>query len=127
LVLRSMLAPSSFRGSGIGSSALTFTGNGVLVASDLVEVFNTSTFSGVLSGPGGLTVAGPGNLILSGSNTYSGGTVLNSAGGGLTANFYNGTAPSFVTGANFNQTPTTARLDGTIAFSDNTTGILSGP
>ncbi|MFZ5780337.1 MAG: autotransporter domain-containing protein [Pseudomonadota bacterium] len=44
---------------------------------------NTSTtFSGVISGSGGLSKIGSGTLTLSGANSYSGGTVL--AAGGLT-------------------------------------------
>ncbi len=35
------------------------------------------SLSGVLSGPGGLAKAGPGTLILSGSNHYIGGTTVN--------------------------------------------------
>jgi autotransporter-associated beta strand protein len=38
---------------------------------------NTITLSGILSGNGGLTVAGGGTLELSGANTYAGDTVVN--------------------------------------------------
>jgi autotransporter-associated beta strand protein len=38
----------------------------------------TTTYSGILSGVGGLTVVGNGNLILTAANTYAGGTVVNS-------------------------------------------------
>ena len=57
------------------------------------------TYSGVLSGPGALTIAGGGTVTLSGTNTYSGGTTvtgstvavasdvnLGAPGGGLTLN-----------------------------------------
>jgi len=37
-----------------------------------------TTYSGTLSGPGGLVKNGTGTLYLSGSNTYSGGTTLSS-------------------------------------------------
>ena len=57
----------------LGSATLT-TGND-----------NTSTtFSGVISGTGGLTKVGIGALVLSGNNTYSGPTTLNT--GTLTVN-----------------------------------------
>lgn len=38
---------------------------------------NTATVSGAISGTGGLTKAGAGTLVLSGTNTYSGGTAVN--------------------------------------------------
>ena len=44
-----------------------------------------TTFSGVLSGPGGLAKTGSGNLILCGSNTYAGPTTV--AAGSLTLDF----------------------------------------
>ncbi|MSR19284.1 MAG: autotransporter domain-containing protein, partial [Phycisphaerales bacterium] len=38
---------------------------------------NTSTFSSVISGAGGLTISGAGTAVLSGSNTYTGITTIN--------------------------------------------------
>lgn len=37
---------------------------------------NTNTFSGAISGSGGITIQGGGRLILSGTNTYTGGTTI---------------------------------------------------
>jgi fibronectin-binding autotransporter adhesin len=42
----------------------------------LADAGTTSTLSGVISGPGSLTKDGPGEVILTGLNTYSGGTIL---------------------------------------------------
>jgi len=41
-----------------------------------VDPATTTTFSGIISGAGGLEVDGGGRLILSGSNTYTGGTFI---------------------------------------------------
>ena len=54
---------------GAGSVAL---GSATLTTSSTTD----TTFSGVISGDGGLTKAGTGTLTLSGVNTYSGGTTL---------------------------------------------------
>jgi autotransporter-associated beta strand protein len=43
----------------------------------IFELAGTVRLSGVLSGPGGLVKEGPGTLILTGTNTYSGGTWIN--------------------------------------------------
>jgi outer membrane autotransporter protein len=50
----------------------------------LAEDSSSSTLSGVIGGPGSLTKAGTGELVLAGLNTYSGGTNLNA--GTLTVN-----------------------------------------
>jgi len=55
---------------------ITFTGNGTAGS-----LFNGFTFSGTISGSGSLTKSGTSRLMLSGNNSYSGGTVL--AGGQL--------------------------------------------
>ncbi|NTW51730.1 MAG: autotransporter domain-containing protein [Chlorobiaceae bacterium] len=64
-----------------GSGELEFTGtHGVLggtIDNEGGVIFNHSgveTFSGVISGPGNVTKSGPGTLIVSENNTYTGGT-----------------------------------------------------
>jgi outer membrane autotransporter protein len=73
-------------GTTINSGAKLQLGNGGVggsVAGDIVDngalVFNRSdhvVYSGVVSGPGTLTQEGTGTLILTGQNSYSGGTVI---------------------------------------------------
>jgi autotransporter-associated beta strand protein len=53
----------------LGTGTLTSGGNN-----------STTTFSGVISGTGGVTKAGTGTLILSGNNTYTGATTVNGNG-----------------------------------------------
>ena len=43
----------------------------------LADTGTTSALSGLISGPGAWTKSGPGTLILSGANTYTGGTIIN--------------------------------------------------
>src|SRR5262249_41851700 len=107
-----ILGSSSYNGASSGSTAnstLTFTGAGALdnitfnngvISPTVLAVYNTTTFSGTLGGPGELVVAGPGNLVLSGTNTYAGGTVLNSSGIGLVSEDVVTTAQAAVTGLN---------------------------
>lgn len=59
--------------------------NGTLGSGNVVDngvlIFNHSdsvSFAGVISGTGTLTQAGGGNLVLTGANTYTGGTTINS-------------------------------------------------
>jgi fibronectin-binding autotransporter adhesin len=61
-----------------GTGNLKFTGSANNGTAKVLTVNNPQTeFSGVLSGASARTVAGTGTLILSGTNTYSAGTVIN--------------------------------------------------
>jgi len=74
----------SFDGGTLRTLANTTLPNDFTVEASGVTVdsngFN-STLSGIISGPGGLTKVGAGDLTLSGINTYAGGTAIN--GGSL--------------------------------------------
>jgi len=62
---------------GTGGTTSGLTGN---IQDNAALVFNRSdspTFSGAISGAGGVTQAGRGILLLFGTNTYSGGTTIN--------------------------------------------------
>ncbi|MGJ5243095.1 autotransporter outer membrane beta-barrel domain-containing protein, partial [Bradyrhizobium oligotrophicum] len=104
---------SGLTSSGISVGSIAGAGNFVLGSKTLTTgLLNTDTeVSGVISGAGGsLTKTGGGALILSGNNTYSGGTQLN-AGSMVVANnnalgsgslgMANGTSLSFANTANF--------------------------
>ena len=73
-----------------GTGNLKFTGSAANGTAKTLTVNNSQTeFSGVLSGASARTVAGTGTLILSGTNTYSAGTIINS---GATLQLGNGGA-----------------------------------
>jgi fibronectin-binding autotransporter adhesin len=61
------------------SSSLNMTLTGINGPVTFSPAGNTVTLSGVLSGSGGLAVAGSGTLELSGANTYTGNTAVNAA------------------------------------------------
>jgi len=66
---------------GYSGQAGAAAGNGLYVMSNVSAEVNvtagTQTFSGDIAGAGGLIKTGSGTMILSGTNTYSGGTAIN--------------------------------------------------
>ena len=131
-----ILGSSSYNGLGSGStlnSNLTFTGGVALavpvtttLTMTLAEIYNSVIIQGNISGAGGLVVAGPGNLTLNGtSDTYAGGTVLNSSGTGVASSQYVTSANSVVTSINFNAlNPELTRVDPSINYSTTAPGNL---
>jgi fibronectin-binding autotransporter adhesin len=88
-------SPLTLYGSGVGGTGAlrnmdagsgtsnTWTGNVVLAAPSTITVDAGTTLTantGVVSGPGDLTKLGAGTLVLSGANTYTGNTVVGTAG-----------------------------------------------
>jgi autotransporter-associated beta strand protein len=67
-------------------ASLAGAGNTVLNANLTFGDANDTTISGILSGPGSIIKAGAGTLILSGTNTYGGGTTINAGTLTLAAN-----------------------------------------
>lgn len=93
-------------------------------AASTIDVFaaNTATYNGIIAGTGGLTKAGPGTLVIGGSNTYTGNSTisngvlrinninaLGSTAGGTTV--ASGAALELNAGANYPAEPLT--LNGT--------------
>lgn len=105
-------------------AAQTFTNNGAMTIAGTVNdggflltlggTGNSGTISGIVSGAGGLTMSASGIWTLSGNNTYTGKTTINS--GTLSVNTLANTSASSALGA-----PTTA-ANGTIAIGATTTG-----
>jgi len=86
-----------------GSLQLGNGGTTGIVSGDILDngtlIFNHSgdlTYSSAISGTGSLTQSGPGNLILTGNNTYTGSTTVNN---GAALSLGNGTTTGMVSGA----------------------------
>ena len=106
-----------------GSGASIEGSSGVLDNGSLIFNNNDSTeFDGVISGSGSLTRLGPGTLILTGSNTYSGATTI-SAG---TLQIGNGGSGSFLASPSIVLSATLAALVFNPADSPTYSGVISG-
>jgi autotransporter-associated beta strand protein len=102
----------------------------------LADAGTTSTLSGVISGTGSLMKDGPGNLVLSGQNTYGGGTsfddgilaVNSDANLGTGALSFNGGTLEALMGGGITSSKaiTLNALGGTFLADANTTSTLSG-
>nr|MBA3936178.1 autotransporter-associated beta strand repeat-containing protein [Planctomycetota bacterium] len=135
------LTPDLIVGSLAGAGTVALTSGGVISGFD----GTSTTFSGVLSGPGGLVKRGAGTLTLSGVNTYTGttmvsaGTLTNGAAGVIA----DSNAVTVASGgtwnlANFNETVGSLAGAGSItlgsatltcggdATSTTLTGVISG-
>ncbi len=128
--------------SNLSESILSLAGAGtVTLGSGTVTVNNTSsvTFSGVISGTGGLTKTGSGTWTLSGTNTFTGNTVINGgavsikadSGLGATNGSVTLNAGTLTTSAAFNTSRAIilGASGGTLNVGGNMTysGLISGP
>ena len=103
-------------GSLSGAGAVTLGGATLTTGND-----NTSTtFSGVMSGAGGLAKIGSGTLTLAGTNVFTGGTVLNA--GGLVVS---GSLASGVT-VNAGSLAVTGSVAGTVVQNAGSTTLIGG-
>src|SRR5215472_9106124 len=104
---------------GNGATNGTVTG-GVTVDNGATLVFDeasTTTFGGVISGQGSLDQAGPGKLILTNANTYTGGTTIAT---GSTLQLGNGTTDGSIMG------DVSVGNGGTLAFDETATTTFGG-
>ncbi len=105
--------------------AFTTAGSSAFALNSGVSLDQIATFSGVLSGSGGLTVAGPGALILTGANTYTGGTTISDGTLAISADANLGAAPGTATAGHLVLDGGTLAVTGDFTISTNR-GITVG-
>jgi autotransporter-associated beta strand protein len=83
-----------------GAPLITFSGDGTLTGLNFLTVNSPLTFSGSLSGTGGLIASGSNTLTLSGANTYYGATGITGGPPGTGALVISGSQPNSPVGVN---------------------------
>lgn len=106
---------------GSAANILTLAGTTPTITVNAMGTNKSAIISGVIAGTSGLAKAGPGMLILSGANTYSGGTVINGGTLFISSDGNLGNTSGFVTLNN-----SILQVGATISLS-GTRGITVGP
>jgi autotransporter-associated beta strand repeat len=103
---------------GNGGTSGSVTGD---ITNNTALIFNRSdavTYAGVISGTGSLTQAGPGTLVLTGANTYTGGTTIATG----TLQIGNGGTSGSITGDITNNTTLIFNRSDAVTYA----GVISG-
>ncbi len=103
------------------TGGLTFSGPWNLSTTPFIGVNNLVTISGIMSGTGGFTKYGTGALVLSGANTYSGGTTISNGVLTITADNNLGAAPTV---ANYSITLAGGTLNASNSFTLNSNRLI---
>ncbi len=125
---------------GNGGTTGSIVGNVLDNGALAFDRFDNVTFGGVISGTGSLTQLGAGTLLLTGANTYTGGTFLDAGTLGIDSNGDLGAGPLMMqpgttlrfeaSGLNLPNTVVLRNADPTIdtgANTDTISGVISGP
>lgn len=110
-----------------GASGVTLTNTG---ASGSINLANTGTIAFNIAGTAGITLSGVNSKVLTGSNTYSGGTTVAAGSLDITSLSVLGSGGLALSGGNFSLTQSTAStllgaLSGSGTFTKSGTGALS--